>query len=160
MIHGDFEVGIDLAAPLGRVWSAYRDPAVRARWARLPGPDSRFELDFRPGGVELVAGTFAPSGTPEVIESTRCFVEIVEPRRIVSTHTLVLDVVLRWASLVAVSFAPMGDGTRVTHHEQYTLLAWTGDGANDAAHLAGATRLSLNRLASVVEEARHRALVS
>jgi hypothetical protein len=49
---------------------------------------------------------------------------------------------------------PFGDATRITHTEQYTFLAWAGDGAHDQAHLRGSTQLAFNALAALVEPAR------
>ena len=46
---------------------------------------------------------------------------------------------------------PAAEGTRVTHTEQYTFLAWNGDGGHDQAHLRGSTQLGFNALAALVE---------
>jgi hypothetical protein len=64
---------------------------------------------------------------------------------------VLLDGVRRWASLISIAFEPTEAGTRVTHTEQYTFLAWADDGAHDQAHLRGSTRLSFNALAALVE---------
>jgi uncharacterized protein YndB with AHSA1/START domain len=151
MLHGEFEVSIELGASPSEVWAAYSDPGIRERWASIPGKESTFELDFRPGGRETARGTFAPNGMPERIELDRVFVEMAPEQHIVSTYRLVLDDVPRWASLVTVTLGPRDAGTSLTHHEQYTFTAWSGDGSDDRAHLRGATQLSLNRLASVLE---------
>ncbi|HZY75193.1 MAG TPA: SRPBCC domain-containing protein [Jatrophihabitantaceae bacterium] len=151
MLHGEFEVSIGLGASPADVWAAFSDPAIRERWASIPGKESSFELDFRPGGHEIARGTFAPNGVPERIQLERWLLEIEPERRLVSAYRLVLDGVARWASLVTVTLDTGDTGTTLTHHEQYAFLAWTGDGSDDRAHLRGATQLSLNRLASVVE---------
>jgi hypothetical protein len=64
---------------------------------------------------------------------------------------LLLDGVRRWVSLISIGFEPAGAGTRVTHTEQYTFLAWTDDGAHDQAHQRGSTLLAFNGLAALVE---------
>ena len=62
-----------------------------------------------------------------------------------------LDGVRRWVSLISIGFEPAAEGTRVTHTEQYTFLAWDGDGGHDQAHLRGSTQLAFNALAALVE---------
>jgi hypothetical protein len=66
-IHGSFALPLDLAAPRGRVYAAYADPALRRRWFRIPStPEhAHHELDFRVGGHEIARGVFAPSGAEE-----------------------------------------------------------------------------------------------
>ena len=49
--------------------------------------------------------------------------------------------------------AGSGGATRITHTEQYTFLAWDGDGAYDEAHLRGSTQLAFNGLAAFIERA-------
>jgi hypothetical protein len=71
----------------------------------------------------------------------------------VASHEVLLNGVRRWASLISIAFEPIGDGTRITHTEQYTFLAWADDGAHDQAHLRGSTQLAFNGLAKLVEPA-------
>ena len=91
------------------------------------------------------------TGTVEAIASHALFLDIVAGERIVSAHEVLLDGVRRWVSLISIAFEPTETGTRVTHTEQYTFLAWTDDGAHDQAHLRGSTWLSFNALAALVE---------
>jgi uncharacterized protein YndB with AHSA1/START domain len=159
---GSFTVERDLAASPDRVFAAYAEPARRRRWFRIPGDpaDADYELDFRPGGGEVSRGRFAPSGTTgteELIEYRSVFWDIVPGSRLVFGYELVLDGVRRWVSLVTVELSawpdetlPEGAGTRLRHTEQYVLLAYAGDGAQDAAHLKGSTPLQLNGLAAAL----------
>jgi hypothetical protein len=71
-------------------------------------------------------------------------------RLIVRAGRLALDGVTRWTSMVTVELAATERGTRLTHTGQYAFLAYTGDGAQDIAHLKGSTRLQLNGLAAAV----------
>ena len=96
-------------------------------------------------------GTSAATGTVEHIASHALFLDIVDGERIVSAHEALLDGVRRWVSLISIEFAPAPGGTRVTHTEQHTFLAWAGDGAHDQAHLRGSTQLAFNALAALVE---------
>ena len=151
MLHGSFSVTRDINAAPARVWDAYANADLRSAWRRLPGPGV-LELDFRVGGWERLTGTSAATGTVEHIASHALFLDIVPGERIVSAHEALLDGVRRWVSLISIEFAPAPAGTRVTHTEQYTFLAWAGDGAHDQAHLRGSTQLAFNALAALVEE--------
>jgi uncharacterized protein YndB with AHSA1/START domain len=154
VLHGSLSVSRDIKAAPARVWDAYANADLRSRWRRLPGPDGVLELDFRVGGWERLTGTSAATETVEAIASHALFLDIVPGERIVSAHEVLLDGVRRWVSLISIGFEPTDEGTRVTHTEQYTFLAWSEDGAHDQAHLRGSTRLSFNALAALVEEPR------
>jgi uncharacterized protein YndB with AHSA1/START domain len=120
-----------------------------------PGSDHH-ELDFRVGGQETARAAFAPygdGGKVEHLEYRSWFADIAADERIVYCYDFTLDGVRRWVSLVTIELLPAGAGTVVTHTEQYALLAYTGDGAQDTAHLKGGTRLQLNALAAAVEGA-------
>ena len=151
VLHGSFTVTRDINAASARVWDAYANVDLRSAWRRLPGPDGVLELDFRVGGWERLTGTSAATGTVEAIASHALFLDIVDGERIVSAHEVQLDGVRRWVSLISIAFEPTETGTRVTHTEQYTFLAWADDGAHDRAHLRGSTQLSFNALAALLE---------
>jgi uncharacterized protein YndB with AHSA1/START domain len=156
VLHGTFSLEFDVAADPDQVFAAYADPAVRRRWFRMPAaPGSgHHELDFRVGGGEVARGAFAPdgSGPLERMEYRSRFLDIADGERIVVGYEFILDDVRRWVSQVTIEFAPAAEagGTRITHTEQYALLAYTGDGKNDADHLRGGTRLQFNALAVTV----------
>jgi uncharacterized protein YndB with AHSA1/START domain len=154
---GSFAVERDLPFAPGQVFAAYAEPGLRRRWFRIPGDAARHrhELEFRPGGVEVSTGRFAPSGvdgTEELVEYRSVFWDIVPAARIVFGYELAVDGVRRWVSLVTVELSALDDGagTRLRHTEQYTLLAYAGDGRQDIAHLQGGTRLQLNGLSAAL----------
>jgi uncharacterized protein YndB with AHSA1/START domain len=155
-LSGSFTVERELTAPPGRVFAAYADTRLRRRWFRIPGdpPDAHHELDFRPGGHEVSRGRFAPTGvagTEELIEYRSVFWDIVPDERVVFGYELVLDGVRRWVSLVTVELSGQpGGGTRLRYTEQYVLLAYAGDGSQDASHLKGSIPLQLNGLAAAL----------
>jgi uncharacterized protein YndB with AHSA1/START domain len=162
---GSFSVERSLAAAPDLVFAAYADPELRGRWLRVPGnrAGSHYEADFRPGGHEVRRGRFAPTGiagTEELIEYRSVFWDITAGSRLVFSYELVLDGVRRWVSLVTVELSalapgtPGGEaGTRLRHTEQFVLLAYAGDGAQDIAHLKGSTGLQLNGLAAALSAA-------
>jgi uncharacterized protein YndB with AHSA1/START domain len=147
VLHGSFTVTREINAPLPRVWDAYSVEKSRSAWRRIPGPDSVLTLDFRVGGWERLTGSSAATGTVEL------FLDIVEHEQIVACHEVLLNGIRRWVSLISLAFEPVGAATRISHTEQYTFLAWAGDGAHDQAHLRGSTRLAFNALAALVEPA-------
>ena len=148
-LHGSFTVERELPASPGEVFAAYAELRTRRRWFRMPGrPDGEHELDFRVGGSERLAATFAPygDGRAEHLAYHSHFLDIVPQRRIVCGYTFMLDGERRLASLMTVEFAPSGPGTAIRHTEQYAFLAVAGSGDDDAAHLKGGTLLQLNGL--------------
>jgi uncharacterized protein YndB with AHSA1/START domain len=153
VLHGSFTVTREINAPLPRVWDAYSVEQSRSAWRRIPGPDSALTLDFRVGGWERLTGTSDANGMAEVIASHALFLDIVEHEQIVACHEVLLNGIRRWVSLISLAFEPVGAATRISHTEQYTFLAWAGDGAHDQAHLRGSTRLAFNALAALVEPA-------
>jgi len=153
VLHGSFTVTREIDASLPRVWDAYSVQQSRASWRQIPGPDSVLTLDFRVGGWERLTGSSVATGTAEAIASHALFLDIVDRERIVAAHEVLLNGVRRWASLISIAFEPADHGTRITHTEQYTFLAWTDDGAHDQAHLRGSTQLAFNALAAFVEPA-------
>jgi uncharacterized protein YndB with AHSA1/START domain len=156
-LHGSFAVSRDLSASPDLVFAAYADVSVRRRWFLMPGPaaDAQHSLDFRVGGGEVSSGVFAPSGiagSEERISYRSVFWDVVQDSRVLFGYELVLNGVRRWVSLVTVSLSPLPNlpGTQLRHAEQYVFLAYSGDGAQDVAHLKGSTNLSLNGLAAAL----------
>lgn len=152
VIHGSFALPIDLTAPPARVYAAYAELDQRRRWFRIPSTpeQAHHELDFRVGGREIARGTFAPSGEEERLEYRATFCDIVPDERVVFAYQVTVNDVRRWASLVTIELAPRDGGTSLRHTEQYAFLAYTGEGAQDIAHLKGGIRLQFNGLAAVL----------
>lgn len=142
--HGSVEHEVVLEAPLERVFAAFADPDLRARWFRMPGCEE-YKLDFRIGGGERVRGRLGD----EEIAYESSFWEMVPDARLVFSYATDTGGIRRWVSLVTVEFAAEDDGsvsggTRLSWHEQYVFLAPTG--ADDVAHLEGSVRLQMNGL--------------
>jgi uncharacterized protein YndB with AHSA1/START domain len=156
LLHGSFTEERTIAAPVGRVFSAFSDLSLRSRWFSIPGkpPAAHHELDFRVGGGEVLRGMVAGVEAPEQVEYRSWFHDIVADKRIVYASELVLDGTRRSVSLVTVEMAASGEGTLLRYTEQYVFVALTGDGRDDVREREGGTRLQLNGLAAVVEGAR------
>jgi uncharacterized protein YndB with AHSA1/START domain len=152
ILHGSFTTQMNVRATQGKVFDAYAELSLRKKWFRMPGePDGDHQLDFRPGGAESVASTFAPIGDHrEHLKYTSHFLDIVPNQRIVLAYVFELDGSARWASLVTVELSKNGSATLLRHDEQFTFFEVGGDGGDDVAHLKGGTRLQLNGLAATV----------
>jgi uncharacterized protein YndB with AHSA1/START domain len=149
VLHGTLTIVRSLAATPSRVFAAFADPTLRARWFHIPG-DSYHELDFRIGGRESLRGAMTATGEPEQVEYNAQFMDLVADRRIVFVYELLVDGRRRSVSLVTIELTPDGGGTRLAWTEQYVFVALTGDGRADVAEREGGTRLRLNSLAGVV----------
>lgn len=155
-LHGAFTLTRDLPAPPPAVYAAFADPALRARWYRLPGPSARqrYDLDFREGGGETASSSFPLEDHVEELEYRSRFFDLVPDARIVYGYEAVVDGLRRWVSLATIELAPAADGTRLSWTEQYAFLMRTGDdggdGSADVAHLRGGTGLRINSLASLL----------
>jgi uncharacterized protein YndB with AHSA1/START domain len=104
-----------------RVFAAWADPAVKARWFASPeewGPDE-FELDFRVGGRELNRG--GPKGGP-VYTFEGHYQDIVTDQRIVYSYSMHLDQTLISVSVATVELHPEGAGTRLVLTDQGAYL--------------------------------------
>lgn len=153
--HDDFTVTRRLDATASAVFEAFADDAIRSRWFRLPGSDSRHRHEFSVGHGEHARSVFnSLDAPPERIEFRSHYLDIVAGRRIVFAYECVVDDVRRWASLVTVLIADDdsdGDCSVLTWTEQAVFLSRTGDGSADFPHLRGAVALRLNGLALALE---------
>jgi uncharacterized protein YndB with AHSA1/START domain len=119
--HATFVVERTYDASPARVFAAWADPAVKARWFAGPeewGPDE-FELDFRVGGREVSRG--GPQGGPVHTYSAR-YQDIVPDQRLVYSYSMHLDQTLISVSLATVELQPERGGTRLVLTEQGAYL--------------------------------------
>jgi len=137
--HSTFSLERAYAAPPDRVFAAWSDPVVKARW--FGGPGVEHQLDFRVGGRELIR---AQTRTGAHVEVESLYRDIVPDRRIVYASLLSADDVLATISITTVEIEPDGDGTRLTLTEQGTFLDghelpdWRERGTSDWLDALGA----------------------
>jgi uncharacterized protein YndB with AHSA1/START domain len=125
--HATFTLERTYDAPPERVFRAFADPKIKARWFRGPeewGPEQS-ELDFRVGGHEISRG--GPAGGPVHLYQARYW-DIVPNHRIIFSYDMHLDQTRISVSLVTVRLESAGAGTRLTFTEQGAFL----DGFDDS----------------------------
>lgn len=146
--HATFVVERTYDAPPARVFAAWADPAVKARWFAGPeewGP-AEFALDFRVGGREISRG--GPPGGPVHTYEGR-YQDIVPDERIVVAYDMHLDQTRISVSLSTVELKPAGAGTRLTLTEQGAFL----DGHDTPAQREGGTGSLLDALGAELRRA-------
>jgi uncharacterized protein YndB with AHSA1/START domain len=118
--HATFVIERVYPARPGRVFSAWAEPAVKARWFGPPdGGANDYGLDFRIGGREWNKGA-GPDGQIYTYEAR--FYDIVPDERIVTAYEMYLDGSRISVSLGTVEIRPEGRGTRLTYTEQGAFL--------------------------------------
>ena len=146
VLHDTFVIQRSYPASPAKVFRAWADPAVKARW--FVGPDEwvaqPHTMDFRVGGTEGIAG--GPAEGP-VHRFAATYHEIVETERIVSTYSMFMDDELMSVSLATVELEPDGDGTLLTYTEHGAYL--DDDPEAPASRLEGTEGL-LDQLGAVL----------
>jgi uncharacterized protein YndB with AHSA1/START domain len=138
--HANFTIERTYPVAPERVYSAFADPAKKAKWFGGP-PEwtSEQSMDFREGGRETSVG--GPVGGPvHSFEAT--YVDIVPNERIVYTYELNLDDARLSVSLTTIEIATDGAGTRLT----LTELGAFFDDLEDPAEREHGTGLLLDGL--------------
>jgi uncharacterized protein YndB with AHSA1/START domain len=138
VIHSTIVLERTFHASPARLFAAWADPQLKARW--FIGPDSWREvkrsLDFRVGGDELLHGTFADGR--ETKFSAR-YLEVVADARLVYVYDMHYAGSHLSASLVTVEIRPAGSGAALLLTEQVAFLNGEDGTASrergNAAHL-------------------------
>ena len=131
VIHSAFSLERHYGVPPARVFTAWADPAAKARW--FAGPASEHGLDFRVGGLEVTTGRH----DGQLLRFESRYADIVPDQRIVYTSTLHAGDTLTTVSLTTVELSAEGGGTRLLLAEQGTFLdgleqpAWREQGTRD-----------------------------
>jgi uncharacterized protein YndB with AHSA1/START domain len=138
--HANFTIERTYPVAPERVYSAFADPAKKAKWFGGPPEwSSAKSMDFREGGRETSVG--GPVGGPvHSFEAT--YVDIVPNERIVYTYELTLDDTRISVSVTTIEISPDAEGTRLT----FTELGAFFDGLDAPAEREHGTGLLLDGL--------------
>ena len=145
--HATFAIERFYDACPARVFAAWADPCVKARWFEGPAEwrKERLEFDFRPGGRERMISR-PPGGPAHIFEAQ--YRDIVPDERIVYCYDMYLDEVRISVSLATVEFLPAGRGTQLIFTEQGAFL----DGYDDVAGREHGTAWLLDKLDGVLRQ--------
>ena len=127
-----FEIERRLQACPAHVFACWADPALKRQWfVDSDGPgwlERDYTLDFRVGGTET--GRFVLTEGPGKGEHANVtyYLDIVRDERIVYAYSMAHDGRIHSGSLVTVTFAADGGGTRLKYVEQGSFFA-PSDGA-------------------------------
>ena len=141
--HATFVIERHYPVPPARVFAAWADPAVKARWFAGSGTarSEGREQDFRVGGKERLR-TIVPSGAVHAYECQ--YLDIVDDQRIVFSYDMHIGDARISVSLATVEFFSDGRGTRMVFTEQSVFL----DGLADAAERERGTVQLFEQLAA------------
>lgn len=144
--HGSFAIERVYDASPERVFKAWADPAIKARWFVGPTDWRMLErsIDFRVGGKERLSGR---KGSGVVSTFDAVYHDIVPDQRIIYCYDMRLDDVHISVSLATVELAPAGSGTRLAFTEQAAFL----DGYDDSGSRERGTRILLEQLGGELE---------
>jgi uncharacterized protein YndB with AHSA1/START domain len=146
VIHADFTIERQYDCTPAQAFSAFADPALKARWFAVPADwENRvWELDFRVGGGEVNRG--GPAGSPVHTFRSR-YHDIVADERIVFAYDLLVAERLMSVSLTTVELSPVEGGTRLLFTEQGAFF----DGLDDPAEREHGTGKLLDALGELLD---------
>jgi uncharacterized protein YndB with AHSA1/START domain len=139
--HGTFTLERTYDASPARVFRAWADPAIKARWFVGPADWQLLErsIDFRVGGGERLSGR---KGSGVVSTYDGRYLDIVPDERIIYSYDMRLDGRHISVSMAVVALKPAGGGTHLTLTEHGVFL----DGYDDAGSRERGTRILLEQL--------------
>lgn len=126
-MHSTFTAERHYPASPERVFAAWQDPAIKARWFASPG--TAHDMDFRVGGTEIVQ---EQRFGEENLRFTSTYQEIRPRELILCSSTMYRGDELGTASVTTVEFVPQDGGTRpvLTEHGVY-LTDWEGPSSRE-----------------------------
>jgi uncharacterized protein YndB with AHSA1/START domain len=131
IVHATFTLERSYPVPTQRVFQAWADPGLKARW--FAEDSTRYQMDFRPNGIERNGAEH----DGKAITWETLYREIVPNERIVYTSVLSEDDTVVTASLTTVEFTDDGPTTSLVLTETGAYLdgkeqpAWREEGTGD-----------------------------
>jgi uncharacterized protein YndB with AHSA1/START domain len=114
--HGSFTVERSYEVPPARVFKAWADPEIKAKWFGA-GPSEIFE--FKEGGREFASGAMDEKTT---FTFEVRYYDIVPDNRIVYTYEMAMNGARLSVSVATVEFRPEGRGTKLVLREDGAFL--------------------------------------
>jgi uncharacterized protein YndB with AHSA1/START domain len=111
--HATFVLERTYPATRERVFAAFSDKELKARWFSDGNPATQWDFDFREGGQEYNSGEFM--GQIHAFDAT--YLEIIEDERIVWAYNMYVGGVKLSSSLTVVELTPVDGGTKLTFTE-------------------------------------------
>ncbi len=147
VIHDTFVIERTFDAPPAKVFHAFADKDAKSRWFGGPPDwtDTRHELDFRVGGIEISEGA-EPGGPRHRMEGR--YYDIVENKRFVFTYDLWVDDAKLSVSMMTVELEAAGSGTHMVFTEHDAFL----DGLEPVGMREEGTRGLIEALAASLEQ--------
>jgi len=144
--HATFVIERKYPSPPARVFAAWADPAVKARWFSGPSSWQRegYVLDFRVGGREQLR-TGAAGGKMHRYDCV--YHDIVPDSRIIYSYDMHIGEVRISVSLATVELLPESGGTLMRFTEQAVFL----DGYDDSGARERGTQELLDKLGHALE---------
>jgi uncharacterized protein YndB with AHSA1/START domain len=145
VVHGTFTLERNYPVSAARLYAAWTDPEIKARW--FIGPAGwqlvKRELDLRVGGREILEGVF-PDGLQTLF--TARYHEVVPEQRLVWSYDLDYAGKHLSVSLATVEIRAAGRGAALRFTEQAAFL----DGTDGTSSRERGTAAHLDRLAGVL----------
>ena len=144
--HDMFVIERIYSIPIARVFEAWADPLLKARWfaGSADALGAGYELDFRVGGREVNRG--GPPGGPRYTYESE-FRDIVPEQRIVYTNEMYADESRISVSVATVLFHSQDARTQLVFTEQAVFL----DGHDTVAQREEGTRSLLDSLEAILK---------
>jgi uncharacterized protein YndB with AHSA1/START domain len=114
--HGSFIIERSYDVPPARVFRAWADPDIKAKWFGAGRPDI---FEFKEGGREFASG--AIDEKTSILMDVRYY-DIVPDNRIVYTYDMIMNGARISVSMATVEFRPDGNGTKMVLNEAGAFL--------------------------------------
>ncbi len=119
LTHSTFTLEREYKASPTKVFKAFSDPAIKAKWFDTPSDEWRHigsSLDFREGGREHSEGQFGEGGPVSRFDAY--YHEVVDDLRLVYDYEMRVNGQRLSVSLASIELTPTATGTRLTLTEQ------------------------------------------
>jgi uncharacterized protein YndB with AHSA1/START domain len=143
IVRGTFKVERRIKASPAKVFAAFADPKIKAKWFGAPGGEVN-DYDFRVGGWESSKGDIPGGGSYSYDANYR---DIVPDNRIVYTYDMLMNGERISVSLATVELTADGSGTHMVVTEDGVFL----DGLDNMEQRRDGTEQLMDALVKAVE---------